>query len=192
MGFRGMNCTETVHDCSNNSCQFGVCINDVHGYRCQCDIGFTGQFCQIAPQAKSKYQKASPMRCTSDTCSNNGICYEESPTVLRCRCYLGFIGERCAMLKSIHSRANDSYMILPKPIVYPRLNITLVFSTKQNRGIIMYFGHVEHLVAELFMGRIRISYAVGNAPGSVMFSYDIVNDGNPLPRIETARLGIVL
>ena len=34
-----------------------------------------------------------------------------------------------------------------------------------------------HMVAEIFMGRIRVSYDVGNSPGSVMFSYDTVNDG---------------
>ena len=33
------------------------------------------------------------------------------------------------------------------------------------------------MVAEIFMGRIRVSYDVGNSPGSVMFSYDTVNDG---------------
>ena len=31
--------------------------------------------------------------------------------------------------------------------------------------------------AELFMGRIRVSYDIGNSPGSVVFSYDTVNDG---------------
>jgi hypothetical protein len=81
------------------------------------------------------------------------------------------------MLKSIHSITNDSYMKLPKPNVYPRSNITIVFSTKHNSGVLVYFGHLGHMVAEIFMGRIRVSYDVGNSPGSVMFSYDTVNDG---------------
>jgi hypothetical protein len=81
------------------------------------------------------------------------------------------------MLKSIHSITNDSYMKLPKPNVYPRSNITIVFSTTHNSGVLVYFGHLGHMVAEIFMGRIRVSYDVGNSPGSVMFSYDTVNDG---------------
>jgi slit protein 2 len=118
-----------------------------------------------------------PIRCTPDVCSNNGICYEESLNILRCRCPPGFIGDRCIMLESVHSKTNDSYMKLPKPNVFPRLNITIVFSTTQQHGVLVYLGHVEHIVAELFMGRIRVSYGVGNSPGSVVFSYDTVNDG---------------
>jgi hypothetical protein len=81
------------------------------------------------------------------------------------------------MLKSVHSKTNDSYIKLPKPNVIPRSNITIVFSTKHSNGVLVYFGHLGHMVAEIFMGRIRVSYDVGNSPGSVMFSYDTVNDG---------------
>ncbi|CAF3326924.1 unnamed protein product [Rotaria socialis] len=181
LGWGGVNCTENLNDCSNHACQFGVCIDGLNGYTCKCDVGFTGKYCEIAPQLKSSFMKnisnISPTRCSSDVCSNNGICYEESSNMLRCRCYPGFIGNRCVMLKSIHSMTNDSYMKLPKPNVYPRSNITIVFSTTQNSGILVYFGYLGHLVAEVFMGRIRVSYDVGNSPGSVMFSYDTVNDG---------------
>jgi hypothetical protein len=77
------------------------------------------------------------------------------------------------MLKNIHSITNDSYMKLPKPNVYPRSNITIVFSTTHNSGVLVYFGHLGHMVAEIFMGRIRVSYDVGNSPGSVMFSHEL-------------------
>ncbi|CAF1126727.1 unnamed protein product [Rotaria sordida] len=181
LGWGGINCTENLNDCSNHVCQFGVCVDGLNGYTCKCDVGFSGKYCEIAPQLKSSFMKnitnISPTRCSPDICSNNGICYEESLNILRCRCYPGFIGDRCVMLKSIHSITNDSYMKLPKPNVYPRSNITIVFSTIHNSGVLVYFGHLGHLVAEIFMGRIRVSYDVGNSPGSVMFSYDTVNDG---------------
>ncbi|CAF4292111.1 unnamed protein product, partial [Rotaria magnacalcarata] len=52
----------------------------------------------------------------------------------------------------------------------------MIFSTIQNNGILIYFGHMGHIVAELFMGRIRVSHDIGNSPGSVVFSYHTVND----------------
>jgi len=158
-----------------------VCVDGLNSYTCKCDVGFSGKFCEIAPQLKSSFinnmSNKSPTRCSPDVCSNNGICFEESFNTLRCRCYPGFIGDRCVMLKSVHSKTNDSYIKLPKPNVIPRSNITIVFSTTHSSGVLVYFGHLGHMVAEIFMGRIRVSYDVGNSPGSVMFSYDTVNDG---------------
>ena len=45
----------------------------------------------------------------------------------------------------------------------------------------MFFIHAgdrQHLAVELFRGRIRVSYDVGNYPVSTMFSYELVADGN--------------
>jgi hypothetical protein len=81
------------------------------------------------------------------------------------------------MLKSIHSETDDSYMTLPKPNVIPRSNITIVFSTTHSSGVLVYFGHLGHMVAEIFLGRIRVSYDVENSLGTVLFSYHTVNDG---------------
>lgn len=181
-GWQGLNCTESINDCSHHRCQFGVCVDGLNGYTCQCDIGFSGQYCEIAPQIKTSalmanQTRAQPIRCSPDYCSNHGECFEESLNTLRCRCRAGFIGDRCIMLKSIHSVNSDSYVKLPKPHVIPRLNITISFSTTQSSGVLVYFGNLGHIVAEIFMGRIRVSYDVANSPGSVMFSYDTVNDG---------------
>ena len=42
---------------------------------------------------------------------------------------------------------------------------------------VMLLGDYQHLAVELFRGRIRISYDIGNNPVSTMFSYEIMSDG---------------
>ena len=61
--------------------------------------------------------------------------------------------------------------------VKPKANITITFATTQENGILFYTGRDQHLAIELFRGRIRVSYDVGNYPVSTMFSYEIVADG---------------
>lgn len=41
----------------------------------------------------------------------------------------------------------------------------------------MYDGNNDHLAVELFNGRIRVSYDVGNYPVSTMYSFEMVADG---------------
>ncbi|KAJ2939855.1 hypothetical protein O0L34_g6554 [Tuta absoluta] len=72
---------------------------------------------------------------------------------------------------------NDSLVELEPLRTVPQANVTLVFSTTQTHGVLMYFGDNEHLAVELFNGRIRISYDVGNHPTSTMYSFEMVSDG---------------
>lgn len=51
----------------------------------------------------------------------------------------------------------------------PEANVTIVFATTQDNGVLMYDGHQEHLAVELFNGRIRVSYDIGNYPVSTMY-----------------------
>ena len=168
-----------MNRCSNHTCQFGVCIKNMNGYTCKCNRGYTGQFCEKLSEREfiAKQSKISLIQCTPNICSNNGICYKESNDMIRCRCLSGFIGDRCTILKSVHSKTNNSYIKLSKPNIYPYLNMTIVFRTIKTNGILVYFGYIGHLIVELFMGRIRISYGIRHSPGSVVFSYNTVNDG---------------
>ena len=52
----------------------------------------------------------------------------------------------------------------------PGLNITIQFTTKAANGVLLYYGQQQrHLAVEVFKGRLRISYHVGNNPASTMF-----------------------
>ena len=42
--------------------------------------------------------------------------------------------------------------------------MTLTFATEQQNGVLLYTGDKQHLAVELFRGRIRVSYDVGNYP----------------------------
>lgn len=45
--------------------------------------------------------------------------------------------------------------------VRPSSNVTITFATDQQNGVILYIGDHQHLAVELFRGRIRVSYDVG-------------------------------
>jgi slit protein 2 len=47
----------------------------------------------------------------------------------------------------------------------------MVFATEQDNGVLLYDGQSEHLAVELFNGRIRVSYDVGNYPVSTMYRH---------------------
>lgn len=59
----------------------------------------------------------------------------------------------------------------------PDANVTIVFSSSEQNGILMYDGQDAHIAVELFNGRIRVSYDVGNYPVSTMYSFEMVADG---------------
>ena len=58
------------------------------------------------------------------------------------------------------------------------LGTPFLSSTEQENGVLLYSGESQHLAVELFRGRLRVSYDVGNYPVSTMFSYELVADGN--------------
>lgn len=80
-----------------------------------------------------------------------------------------FPGKRCEYLTSLTFSHNNSYVELEPLRIRPEANITIVFSTTQPDGVLLYDGQKEHLAVELFNGRIRVSYDVGNYPVSTMY-----------------------
>lgn len=79
------------------------------------------------------------------------------------------LGKRCEYLTSVSFLHNKSYVELEPLRTKPEANVTIIFSTMQNNGILLYDGHLDHIAVELFNGRIRVSYDVGNYPVSTMF-----------------------
>ena len=91
---------------------------------------------------------------------------------------LGFEGKKCEKLSSVSLRESDAYVSLPPLSHRPHSNVTLLLSTRHKQGVILYHGVDEHLAVELFLGRLRVSYNIGNYPVSTMFSYEQLSDGN--------------
>lgn len=78
-------------------------------------------------------------------------------------------GKHCEYLTRVHFGANDSYIALEPLRTQPSSNVTLHFRTSQEDGVLLYTGKSAHLAVELFKGRVRVSYDVGNYPVSNMF-----------------------
>lgn len=121
--------------------------------------------------------------CFANDCQNGGICYKlsingqlESKT--RCKCPLGFIGDKCDFLNVVNLQYEDSYLELESPELDNHFNITFTLITDAENGLLFYHGSKakHHMAVELFKGRIRISFDVGNTPSSTMFSYAKIND----------------
>jgi slit protein 2 len=94
-----------------------------------------------------------------------------------CKCAPGYSGKRCEYLTSLSFLHNVSYVELEPLNVKPEANVTITFATEQENGVLLYVGDYQHLAVELFRGRIRVSYDIGNNPVSTMFSYEILSDG---------------
>lgn len=77
-------------------------------------------------------------------------------------------------MSSVTLKDEDSYLQFPRLDFRNGFNITLVFSTDSDNGILLYSGVDQHMAVELFRGRIRVSYDVGNYPVSTMFRYVLV------------------
>lgn len=81
----------------------------------------------------------------------------------------GYSGKRCEYLTSLSFIHNTSFVELEPLRTKPEANVTIVFATDQENGVLLYDGQSEHLAVELFKGRIRVSYDVGNYPVSTMY-----------------------
>ncbi|XP_047039037.1 protein slit [Helicoverpa zea] len=188
-GYSGQNCTVNADDCINHMCQNGAtCVDGLDEYRCACAGGHAGRYCEAAPHAALG---TSP--CAHHDCVH-GVCYLPQPQPqddiimdrplmssandYLCKCAPGYSGRLCEYLTSLTFSHNDSLVELEPLRTTPQANVTLVFSTTQLHGVLMYFGENEHLAVELFNGRIRISYDIGNHPTSTMYSFEMVSDGN--------------
>ncbi|XP_015606545.1 protein slit isoform X1 [Cephus cinctus] len=181
LGFAGRNCSTNLDDCVDHLCQNGAtCIDGINDYECKCAAEFTGRYCEGAPSTAMLYPQTSP--CAHHDCQH-GACFQPSPASAAdylCQCHPGYTGKRCEYLTSLSFVDNSSLVELEPLRTRPEANVTIVFATSQENGILLYDGNDgEHIAVELYNGRVRVSYDVGNYPTSTMYSYEMVSDGKP-------------
>jgi slit protein 2 len=121
--------------------------------------------------------------CEANDCQNGGICFKmaingQLEAKTRCKCPLGYSGDKCAVMSLVNFQYEDSYLELESPELDTQFNLTFTILTDAENGVLFYHGSKakHHMAVELFKGRIRISFDVGNTPSSTMFSYAKVND----------------
>ncbi len=174
-----MNCTEHYVDCRTLGCDNGgSCVEDNHyQYICECTPQYYGDFCQHPLQPIVIPLQDSP--CQNHDCENNAQCYHDNVNMSsHCRCLPGYVGKRCETTISMSFEQKDAFLkVSAPPNMEEVVNFTIEFATRNENGILLYHGYLEHVAAELFRGRIRLSYDVGNFPVTTMFSVDKLNDG---------------
>ncbi|UYV79231.1 SLIT2 [Cordylochernes scorpioides] len=170
-GYTGENCTRQACQCQNG----GRCHEE--SGRCECPAGWAGDRCELEPAVL--YPRTSP--CSAHDCQNGGLCFQPLSGDYQCRCQPGYAGRYCEILGSLSFEAGGYVELDSLGPTRAPVNLTLVFATRNGQsGILAYSaGQLGHVAAELFQGRVRASYDVGNHPVSTMFSYETVADGRP-------------
>ncbi|XP_067937916.1 slit homolog 2 protein-like isoform X2 [Watersipora subatra] len=177
VGFTGKNCSTNIDDCVDNICQNGAhCIDGLGEYSCECLIGYTGKYCAVLSQLVPDYLQSSV--CQNSDCKNDGVCFQPpKSSEYVCRCQSGYVGKKCEKLQSV-SFVQDSFVQAPGLNFSSRHNITVVFTTQQDKGLLFHQGRNSHIAAELYYGRVRVSFSPDDAQYNnlLSYSYTTVND----------------
>ncbi|KAI8778862.1 protein crumbs, partial [Biomphalaria glabrata] len=84
-GYTGTQCQQDIDDCATKPCRvYQVCIDLVNGFRCECPIGTSGNYCE--PNNTSD--------CRHIPCSNGGTCMSKD-NVFVCICPASYTGDFC-------------------------------------------------------------------------------------------------
>ncbi|VDK36655.1 unnamed protein product [Dibothriocephalus latus] len=142
--------------------------------------------------------------CKHNRCKNGASCQADQSAIgYHCLCLPGYAGAFCEKLLSITLPNLKSYLAV-EPIsrgaLIPRGNLSLVFSTLERQGVILYFTegtdeamlgtgihgkqrspsemNNRYFAAEIYQGHVKLSYALGARSTAVGYSTAKVNDGN--------------
>uniref|UniRef100_A0A8C4RW60 EGF-like domain-containing protein n=1 Tax=Erpetoichthys calabaricus TaxID=27687 RepID=A0A8C4RW60_ERPCA len=85
-GFTGRQC-ETKDLCASNPCVFGTCVVKLSEVSCLCQVGYTGQLCNISIDP-----------CHSTPCANAGLCKDLGNQKYECACQPGTSGPQCEII----------------------------------------------------------------------------------------------
>ncbi|KAL7065511.1 hypothetical protein AAHC03_04868 [Spirometra sp. Aus1] len=211
-GWAGKDCSENLNDCEYNQCRNGaLCVDQLNDYSCKCLHGYTGRLCEQAvevysetPPDHSQLRIQTKYGCKYNRCQNGANCVTDQSVIgYHCVCLSGYAGAFCEKLLSISLPNLKSYLAV-EPIsrgaLVPRGNLSLVFSTFEHRGVILYFAegadetvsaagahekwrssnetNSRFFAAELYQGHVKLTYALGARSTAVAYSTLKVNDGN--------------
>uniref|UniRef100_A0A1I7VVW3 EGF-like domain-containing protein n=1 Tax=Loa loa TaxID=7209 RepID=A0A1I7VVW3_LOALO len=186
-GFTGINCTININDCTHNLCKNNaICVVSLLIFR----TVYNHINVNVSTDIRENF--ANYHRCQAITIRrhHHGVCHELGNDVF-CKCSEGYTGKRCEQLRAAGYVQNDSFVALEPFIASPNGNLTFTLITTASTGVVVYYGDNAHLSVELYDGRLKISFCVGNFPASHMYSYVTVHDGRP-HRIEIYIKGITL
>lgn len=107
-------------------------------------------------------------------CQNAGKC---DTNTSQCLCRPGYIGDKCQTVVSMTFSHRRSLLVANGPDTSSMVNFAVSFATEHENGVLLYLGDEEHFAVELFRGRVRVSYDVGNFPAVTMHSQQKLNDG---------------
>lgn len=179
-GFNDKNCSTNIDDCVDNICQNGAhCIDGLGEYSCECSIGFSGKYCAVKTQLVPNYLRSSV--CQNSDCQNNGVCFQPTgSSEYECRCPAGYEGKKCEKLQSV-SFVQDSFVQSPGLNFSSIYNITISFTTSEDKGLLLHQGRNSHIAAELYYGRVRVSFSPDETlyNNLLSYSYTTVNDSRP-------------
>lgn len=87
--FLGKQCSRNKDDClllssGNSRCKHGRCVDGIARYSCECDVGWTGTFCNIDLD-----------ECSLGYCLNNSTCRNTQGS-FTCTCQPGYSDRNCS------------------------------------------------------------------------------------------------
>lgn len=180
LGFTDKNCSTNIDDCLGNVCQNDAhCIDGLGEYTCECSLGYTGKYCATKSQSVPQYLRSSV--CQNSDCQNGGVCFQPPGSdEYLCRCPAGYEGKKCEKLPSV-TFLKDAYVQSPGLDFKQIINITMTFSTSTDNGILFHQGDETHIAAELYQGRVRVSFGPEDTlfSGLLLYSYVAVNNSRP-------------
>ncbi|OWF51465.1 sushi, von Willebrand factor type A, EGF and pentraxin domain-containing protein 1-like [Mizuhopecten yessoensis] len=74
---------DDVNECDSSPCFRGNCTDDYNSYQCKCEVGFTGNDCDVDLDD-----------CEMNSCQNNATC-QDSVNNYTCQCLPNFTGALC-------------------------------------------------------------------------------------------------